>query len=509
MKKTRIWLLAFIMILAFLGLVLLQANYLLQTSKNIETDFDDNVNRSLYQVAKSIEEIAVKHYLDETIQKYTRKKVKKALQDEIIDLDTVTESEPITPGDTIDLTQTLLAPRVSLSEKHGVSSIQGTSEALYDQYKQRFYQSKALLDQVALQWMKQSSGLPLGERISFPELGQLIKTEFDNNEIYLPYHFSVVDKDGKTLYSCHQGEDSLYTNESVGFYSQRMFPGEGGGNSYYLKVVFPSKKSFIIRSLSMLIPSLVMMLILLIIFIYTIYVIFKQTNLSIIKNDFMNNMTHELKTPISTISLASQMLQDTEIGKTPDKLKYISGVIADESKRLRFLVDKVLQMTIFEREKQMLRFVELDANELITNSISNFSLKVENSDGKIISELTADNAWVMVDEVHFTNVIYNLMENALKYRKGPLVLIIRTWNEKDNLLISVQDNGIGIKKEHLKRIFEKFYRVPTGNVHNVKGFGLGLSYVKKIVEDHKATIRVESELNIGTKFIISIPTLKQ
>jgi two-component system, OmpR family, phosphate regulon sensor histidine kinase PhoR len=152
--------------------------------------------------------------------------------------------------------------------------------------------------------------------------------------------------------------------------------------------------------------------------------------------------------------------------------------------------------------------VELDANDLITHSISNFSLKVESNDGKIISELNAENAWIMVDQVHFTNVVYNLMENALKYKRDSLLIIIKTWNEKDKLFISFQDNGIGIKKEHLKRIFEKFYRVPTGNLHNVKGFGLGLSYVKKIIEDHKGTIRVESEINIGTKFIISIPTLK-
>jgi two-component system phosphate regulon sensor histidine kinase PhoR len=203
------------------------------------------------------------------------------------------------------------------------------------------------------------------------------------------------------------------------------------------------------------------------------------------------------------------MLQDPMIGKTPDKLKYLSNIVTDETKRLRFLVDKVLQMTIFEREKQMMKFVELDAHELILASIANFSLKVESDDGKIFSELNAANPWIMGDEIHFTNVIYNLMENALKYCRENLVLKITTWNEQDKLFISIQDNGIGIKKDHLKRIFEKFYRVPTGNIHNVKGFGLGLSYVKKIVNDHDGIIRVESELNIGTKFIISIPTLKQ
>lgn len=508
MKKTKIWILAFIMTLAFVGLVVLQTNYLRLTSQSIESDFDDNVNRSLYQVAKSIEEIEVKHYLNETIQKYTRKKVKKALQEKIFVADTLSGTEAITLGDTIDLTQTLLAPKVSLSEKHGMGTIQATSEALYDEYKDRFYQSKALLDQVALRWMKESATLSIEERMAFSDLKDLIGNELANNEIFLPYHFCVEDKNGKTLFACHANEDSIFSNDDIGYYSQRLFPSEAPSNPYFLKVVFPTKRSFIIKSLSLLIPSLVMIILLSCIFIYTIYIIFKQTNLSLIKNDFMNNMTHELKTPISTISLASQMLQDTEIGKTPDKLKYISGVIAEESKRLKFLVEKVLQMTIFEREKQMMRFVETDANDLITNSISNFSLKVESTDGKIISELTAENPWIMIDQVHFTNVIYNLMENALKYKRDTLVLIIRTWNEKGRLLISVQDNGQGIKKEHQKRIFEKFYRVPTGNVHNVKGFGLGLSYVKKIVTDHKGTIRVESEINIGTKFIISIPTLK-
>ena len=489
--------------MAFVGLVILQVTYLYETSTNIENDFDNNVNRSLYQVSKSIEEVEVKRYLDETIHNYTHRKV--ANEIEKLTLDSISHVEPITLGDTIDINQTLKVPKVSLSERHGLGSIQGASENLYNQYKEKFYQSKALLDQVALRWMKETSGQPLKERLNYADLKQLLKTELENNKIFIPYHFCVVDKNGQTLYVCHE-KDSIF---GAGVYQQGLFPSENASNPYYIKVVFPTKRSFIIKSLSLLVPSLLLIVILLIIFIYTIFVIFRQTNLSIMKNDFMNNMTHELKTPISTISLASQMLQDPLVGKTPDKLKYISNVVADETKRLRFLVDKVLQMTIFEREKQMMKFVELDAHELIMSSIANFSLKVESKGGKILPELHAEHPWIMADEVHFTNVIFNLMENALKYSRENLVLEIKTWNERDKLFISIQDNGIGIKKEHLGRIFEKFYRVPTGNVHNVKGFGLGLSYVKKIVNDHKGIIRVESEPNIGTKFIISIPTLKQ
>ncbi len=512
MKKKYIGLLALVMTGAFAGLVLLQTNYLLQTSQNIENAFNDNVYHSLYLVNQKIEENEVMRYLDETAQLYTSGKVKQALQiqQKLLVLDSIMNEEPITLGDTIDLTKTLFAPRLLLSEKHSASSIQLTSEALYSEYRERFYRSKALLDQVVLRWMKETEKLPIEERVEFETMNSLIEKELHQGGIFLPYGFMITDKQGKVYYEQQPPPDSLKGNieKKNEYYAQRLFPGEGNDRIYLLKVYFPTKSSFMFKSMSLLIPSLLMMVILLFIFIFTIYIIFRQTNLSIIKNDFMNNITHELKTPISTISLASQMLQDKQIGKTPEKLTYISGVITDETKRLRFLVDKVLQMTIFEREKQLMRFVEIDANNLITHCISNFSLKVENKGGRIISELEAMDANIMADEIHFTNVIYNLMENALKYSKdSPLVLIIKTWNEKNQLCISIQDNGLGIKKEHLKRIFEKFYRVPTGNVHNVKGFGLGLSYVKKIVNDHKGSIKVESEFNIGTKFVIIIPTV--
>ena len=245
-------------------------------------------------------------------------------------------------------------------------------------------------------------------------------------------------------------------------------------------------------------------------FIFTIYIIFRQKKLTEIKNDFINNMTHEFKTPISTISLAAQMLKDPAVGKSPAMFQHISGVINDETKRLRFQVEKVLQMSMFERQKATLKMKEVNANELIAGVVNTFTLKVEKYNGKITSSLDAENPDIFVDEMHFTNVIFNLLDNAVKYKKpeGELLLNIRTWNESGKLYISIQDNGIGIKKENLKKIFDKFYRVHTGNLHDVKGFGLGLAYVKKIIQDHKGVIRAESELNVGTKFIIVLPLLK-
>jgi len=265
---------------------------------------------------------------------------------------------------------------------------------------------------------------------------------------------------------------------------------------------------YIVDSMSLLLTASLLILFVWGVFVVAIIIIFRQKQLNNMKNDFVNNMTHEFKTPISSISLASQMLQDPVVGKTPQTLKHISSVIHDETKRLSFMVEKVLQMSVFERDKSILKLNEIKINSLIKDIISNFSLKVTNKVGKIISKLEAVDDNALIDEVHFTNVVFNLMDNALKYSDKPLLLTVETRNEKDRLLVSIEDNGIGIMKEDLKRIFEKFYRVSTGNLHNVKGFGLGLAYVKKIVTEHKGTIKAESEPNIGTKFIISIPTLK-
>lgn len=198
-----------------------------------------------------------------------------------------------------------------------------------------------------------------------------------------------------------------------------------------------------------MIPSLIFTFVLLVTFIFTIYIIFRQKKLTEIKNDFINNMTHEFKTPISTISLAAQMLKDPAVGKSPAMFQHISGVINDETKRLRFQVEKVLQMSMFERQKATLKMKEVNANELIAGVVNTFTLKVEKYNGKITSSLDAENPDIFVDEMHFTNVIFNLLDNAVKYKKpeGELLLNIRTWNESGKLYISIQDNGIGIKKE--------------------------------------------------------------
>ena len=256
---------------------------------------------------------------------------------------------------------------------------------------------------------------------------------------------------------------------------------------------------------------MVFTIILFITFMVTVYLVVRQKNVTEMKNDFIHNMTHEFKTPISTISIAAQMMADKSLSKSEETYERLGGVINAETRRLRFQVEKVLQMSLFDRDNIALKLSEMDANELIDTVVQTFSLKVTQSGGTIDTRLEAVDSLVQADEMHFTNIIFNLMDNAVKYRRddAELHLEVSTWNQGDALCISVQDNGIGIHKDNLKRIFDKFYRVPTGNKHDVKGFGLGLAYVKKMVELHHGTIRATSEPGRGTLFTITLPTIKE
>ncbi len=274
----------------------------------------------------------------------------------------------------------------------------------------------------------------------------------------------------------------------------------------YLYVYFPKQSSFLIKATGiMVIPSLILTGLLIAIFVYSIMIIFRQKKLSAIKNDFINNMTHELKTPISTISLASQMLEDSGVSNTPRTISHVAKVINQESKRLSFQVEKVLQMAVFNEGRLKLRFKEININDLATKVAANFEIRVKSESGKLLADINAVEDEIKGDEVHITNVIFNLLDNAVKYSKDAPQIKLSTETKKDFAVISVKDNGIGIPKEHQSQIFERFYRVPTGNVHDVKGFGLGLSYVKKIVDVHKGRIKVDSAANKGTKFSLYFP----
>ncbi len=496
------------MIITFAGLLVLQVRYIRINAEMVENQFNDKVQSSLYQTATFLEENEALEYLAQTLQGIDYQGEKNTMfTPDIDDIKLQTSIDSVTDKLKLNSSQ-LNNPRIGLSNRHGKANIEETSRYLQEKFKQNFSRSKTILDQAVFNWLKEAENKEISERINFEDLNAVLERYLINNGVDLPFVYSIVDKQGKLIYKCNNDINSQTKKRNLFVYSQRLFPSEVTSKSVYLQVSFPTKEGYIKDSMGLLFPSFLLIFLVFSVFVVAIIIIFRQKRINNMKNDFVNNMTHELKTPISSISLASQMLQDPVVGKTPQTLKHISTVIHDETKRLSFMVEKVLQMSVFENDKSMLKLTDIHMNALISDIVSNFSLKVTNKGGKITSKLEASYDLAYIDEVHFTNVIFNLMDNALKYSENALLLTVETVNEKNNLVISIEDNGIGIAKDDQKRIFEKFYRVHTGNLHNVKGFGLGLAYVKKIVTEHKGTIKVESEPGIGTKFIISIPTLK-
>lgn len=348
---------------------------------------------------------------------------------------------------------------------------------------------------------------PIERRIDSTRLVQFLETGLKATEINLPYKFSITNSNLGRQSVIMGDKDFDLRNADIS--SQTLFQNDyDGPKPNYLNLYFPHRKRYLLKQTGLtIIPTIILTGLLIAIFAYAIMVIFRQKKLSMVKNDFINNMTHELKTPISTISLASQMLQDGSISNTPSTIEHVSKVINQESKRLSFQVEKVLQMAVFNEGRLKLKMKEFDINKMVANVAANFELRVKNKNGTLTTEIKAENAIVKGDEVHITNVIFNLLDNAMKYSKDVPHIKVTTESRKDQVMISVEDNGIGIAKEHHTQIFDRFFRVPTGNVHDVKGFGLGLSYVKKIVDLHNGLIKVESALNKGTKFKLYFPQI--
>lgn len=340
------------------------------------------------------------------------------------------------------------------------------------------------------------------ERINPGKFDDIIKEALMCKGIDLEYEYAVTKWNSILAFK----SDNYMPDAGAEYYKVELFPDDFFSKSDYLTIYFPSKKNFIFKSLGyMAFSSILLTLIIVVSFTVTIFIIIRQKRYSEIRSDFVNNMTHELKTPISTISLASQMLGDKSIPLESKNIDNLSSVITDESRRLGYQVEKVLQTAIFDKGKLKLKLKEADINEIILNVINNFSIQIKQKNGLIIPSLHADNPVINIDVVHVTNVLTNLIDNAIKYCTRDPEIYIETQNFREYLMIGVRDNGIGIGKNDQKRIFDKFYRISTGNIHSVKGFGLGLCYVKTIIEEHKGYIKLESEQYEGTTFKIFLP----
>jgi two-component system phosphate regulon sensor histidine kinase PhoR len=274
----------------------------------------------------------------------------------------------------------------------------------------------------------------------------------------------------------------------------------------HLFIIIPDFKSQVWQSLTwMIVFSVLFTVIIIAAFYITVRTMLNQKKMSEIKSDFINNMTHEFKTPLATISLAVDALKNDKVINDKTKWQYFNNIIKDENKRMNKHVETILQAALMEKQEFRLNLVPVHIHEVLAQIADNYQLQLQEKNGKIELLLNAANDTVTVDEVHFTNILSNLIDNAIKYSKENLVVKLVTHRTAKHFIIQVQDNGIGMSKETVKRIFEKFYRAHTGNIHNVKGFGLGMSYVKSVIDAHKGKIRVESTLGKGSIFTIEVP----
>ncbi|GAB3247464.1 hypothetical protein GCM10027347_03090 [Larkinella harenae] len=361
---------------------------------------------------------------------------------------------------------------------------------------------------------------PIESRVNRTVLDSLLKETMADRGITIPFEYGVRTSaaSGLTkpqlLFASHS-QNQLSDKKKV--YKAVLFPNNFLEKGNYVYVYFPDQQQFIWRKMTAILAgSAVLVLVIMACFYVAINTILRQKKLADIKNDFINNMTHEFKTPISTISLAVEMAQEqlsNGIEKSEEpatRLTRYMGIIRDETRRLGTHVEKVLQMALLDRATAgkgavKLKLSSVNIHDTIGNVLNTIGLQIEQKHGEVHLDFEAADEIVEADEVHLSNILYNLLDNAIKYSPEQPDITIRTRNVDNGLSVTVADQGIGMTKEQLNRIFEKFYRVPTGNLHDVKGFGLGLSYVKKMVEEHHGTIQVTSQLGKGSSFELILP----
>lgn len=346
------------------------------------------------------------------------------------------------------------------------------------------------------------------DQIDTVALDSLLKQQLKDKGIGADYAYGIFDPFMNAYHLQAEKEDVEGVLTSP--HKVNLSPGNVFSQPKFLSIFFPNQNKYLLRTMWLLLTiSAMFILVIIFSFSFTVSTIIRQKKVSEIKNDFINNMTHELKTPISTISLACQALGDPDIKSKEGIVDNYINVIADENKRLAMVVENVLRTAVMDKGELKLKIIDLDVHAVLDQVLQNMKIQLERKGGQFITDLKATETMVQADKVHLTNVIFNLVDNALKYTDKIPVIKIGTRNQENGIVVFIEDNGIGISKENQKKVFDKLYRVPTGNIHNVKGFGLGLSYVKAIVDKHNGWIKLKSELNKGSRFEILIPHKNQ
>ncbi len=523
MNKKLFIILVLLMSLSLVGIIFVQAYYINNSIKNEEDQFTFNVKKALSYASREIEEKELFSY-------YSRYQT---LIDEKKQADTVAISKLFIVSQINDTNETFIYRSGILEENHKLSSslfdigldslnikrIIGTSETKVFSNQTTLDNDLAPNDPV-LSLMKGgrmsvaerinfdeafkglASRIPIHKRVKEDQLHSLLSEKLKDDNINLDYEFAIYSNDLATKVQSDNFE------RIKGTFSISIFSNDYDKNNYKLLVNFPKRNKFIQSSIiRMTLLSIIFTSIIIIAYSSALLQLFRQRKISEIKSDFINNMTHEFKTPIATINLALDAIKNPKVINDQERVGRYLQMIRDENKRMHAQVENVLRISKLEKNELNISKDRVDLHELIEDAITHIELIVEDRKGYINTHLDAELTSVLANETHFTNVIVNILDNAVKYSPETPKIDVFTENVGTNILLKIKDQGSGMSKAAQKQVFEKFYREHTGNIHNVKGHGLGLAYVKRMVEDHQGHISVESEKEKGSTFIIKLPLI--
>lgn len=471
MNQKNVVVFIILIVLAFIGLVVIQIYWINNSILLREQEFDYKLNKSLSEVVSSLEEIDQQQELNANS----------------ISINIIEDFTPV------------------LSDTSFLPNLLDLESSQNDLLKQAGIIDDILNGKYSLQEVQYRD---INDRTNYMQIDSLLREALYSKGLDASFQFAVLNYDKEPeIFNINdiEGIDKI-----IEFgYRKKLYPNDITKNSHYIWIYFPHFKRYLVKSMWVMLALSVLLLgIIITAFWYSIKTIFRQKQLSLIKNDFINNMTHELKTPIATISLACEALNDPDMVSGKDQIKSYVSMISAENKRLGLLVENVLRSSVLDQGEMDLKIEKLNVHDLIKRVIKNIAIQIRKKGGTVEMKLEATNPIIGGDKIHITNMVYNLIDNAIKYSDGHPKLVISTNNTEAGIEIRFKDYGIGISKENHDKIFDRLYRVPTGNVHNVKGFGLGLSYVKVIVEKHNGKIEVKSELKKGSEFIVHFPLEK-
>jgi len=511
MSNRVIWTIITLMTMSLVGLTSFQVYWINNVIKLSNERFNKDVHESLNQVAYKIEQnelarVAIKnnfvYYSEDTSITYNTFKNQKKEGFKITVHDSASTDSSKWVRKIKEGSQTLHF-RDSSSNIH-IELIASTDSSTVDINVKRVLKKTAEFNAVVQNMVSQANA-DLPSRIKPKILDSLLRLEFENKGIDIYFEFGVIDENSDQFLLIHSNtpQKEPLLNSTL---KASLFPNDILGNASFLVVNFPAKDQFLFQKIfATLSSSIVLLLIIIACFAYAIITILKQKKLSELKNDFINNMTHEFKTPIATVSLACQALSDKDITQEKINLDKYIGVIKDETARLGTQVERVLQAASMDKDNVQITVSKVNMHTIINDCVERAQIQFEPNNNFISKKLLANNFMVLADSHHLSNAISNLLDNAIKYSSSSPNISITTISDSISIKIVITDKGIGINKEQQKHIFDKFYRVPTGDIHNVKGFGLGLSYVYYVIKAHQGTIEVSSNLGNGSSFTIKLP----